>query len=304
MARWIVDRPQKLSFVEPVDRLEVYLVSGRLNVVGAEGPARVEVTRASRAPLTVEQRDGRLWVRHGRIPKWPGLLWWLGQLGRRFRAEVSIAVPAGVYANLRVVDGSVIVSGLRESTHVDVTSGQVTLMGLAGRTTAKLVSGPVEALGVAGDLTLETVSGELILADSSAERVHATTVSGAITCDLDNPRHSEIRLGTTSGSVSVRVREDSDLSVHLHTTAGRITSAFPQLGPGDSLAWSKESQGVLGAGDGKLWVTSTSGSIALLARPMDDELDDELADDGPADDGFVDDGPADHRPARGGEGVA
>ena len=104
------------------------------------------------------------------------------------RVDVSIAVPANVLADLRLVDGAVIVSGLRETTRVNVTSGQVTLMGLAGQTSAKLVSGPVEALGVAGDLTLETVSGELVVADSSAARVRATTISGAITCDLDNPR--------------------------------------------------------------------------------------------------------------------
>src|SRR5687767_15648799 len=56
----------------------------------------------------------------------------------------------------------------------------------SGSTSAKLTSGPVEALGVRGDLTVETVSGEVILADSAADRVRAQTVSGAITCDLDN----------------------------------------------------------------------------------------------------------------------
>jgi DUF4097 and DUF4098 domain-containing protein YvlB len=206
-------------------------------------------------------------VRHERLRKWPGFLWWLGQIGKRYRVDVSIAVPASARADLHLVDGSVIASGLREDTNVVVTSGRITLMGLGGRTAAKLVSGPVEALGVAGDLTMETISGELILADSPAERVEARTVSGAITCDLDNPRHGEIRLGTTSGSVTVRVREDSDLAVHLHTTSGRITSAFPQLGTGDGPSWSREIQGVLGTGEGRLWASSTSGSIALLSRP-------------------------------------
>jgi hypothetical protein len=266
MARWTIDGPQRLTINEPVTRLDVRLTAGRLNVVGTDGPARVEITRASRRPpIVVEHRDGRLSVHQEWTHKWPALFWWFG---RRMRTDVSIAVPAHVPADLRLVDGTVIASGLRENTTVDVTSGHVTLMGLAGQTTAKLVSGPVEALGVAGDLTMETVSGELVLADSSAERVRATTISGAITCDLDNPRRSEIRLGTTSGSVTVRVREDSDLTVHLHTTSGRITSAFSQL-KADGPRWSKDSHGMLGAGGGKLWATSTSGSIALLARPVD-----------------------------------
>jgi hypothetical protein len=274
MARWTVNSAQRLTFAEPIDRLDVRLVSGRLNVVGTDGPARVEIARASRAPLIIEHHDGRLSVRHERIPKWPGFYWWLRQLGRRFRVDISIAVPADVRGDLHLIDGSVIASGLRATTDVDVTSGQVTLLGLAGRTSAKLVSGPVEALGIAGDLTMETISGELVLADSSAERVRATTVSGAITCDLDNPRRSEIQLSTTSGNVTVRVREDSDLTVHLHTTSGRITSAFPQLPVGrDDLAWSRDSRGVLGAGEGKLWASTTSGSISLLARPVGDEED-------------------------------
>ncbi|WFE42152.1 DUF4097 family beta strand repeat-containing protein [Micromonospora sp. WMMD998] len=274
MAGWTVDSPQRITLDEPVTRLEVRLVSGRLNVVGTDGPARVDVTRVSRRPLVVEMHDGRLTVRHDRTGRWPGALWWLGQLRRRFRAEVSVAVPAQAVAALHLVDGTLVASGLRRDTRVDVTSGQVTLMGLRGRTTAKVVSGPVEALGIGGDLDLETVSGELILADSAPDRVRAHAVSGSITCDLDNPRGSEIRLSAISGSITVRVREDSDLSVHLHTTSGRITSGFPQICGGQhGFGAVKDSHGVLGGGAGKLWASATSGSIALLARPVVDADD-------------------------------
>ncbi|MGN9906494.1 DUF4097 family beta strand repeat-containing protein [Phytohabitans sp. LJ34] len=273
MPTWTVEAPQRLTFDEPVSRLDVHLVSGRLNVVGTDGPARVEIADAGRKPIIVEEVGGRLSVRHERMFKWPGFLRWLFYFRREHRVDVSVAVPVDVRAALHLVDGTVIASGLRRETHVDVTSGRITLMGLGGRTVAKLVSGPVEALGVADDLTMETVSGELILADSPAERVHARTVSGSITCDLDNPRRSEIRLGSTSGSVTVRVREDSDLAVHLHTTSGRITSAFPELRSGEGAPWSKDAEGVLGAGEGKLWASTTSGSIALLSRPAPD-LDD------------------------------
>jgi hypothetical protein len=276
MASWTVDSPQRLTLTEPVTRLDVRLISGRLNVVGTDGPARVDITRVSRRPVIVEHRDGRLSVGHERHPRWPGLLWWLGQLGRRFRAEVTIAVPPEASADLRLIDGSLVVSGLRRETQVDVTSGQVTLRGLRGRTAAKVISGPVEALGVSGDLTLETVSGEVILAESTADRVHANTVSGAITCDLDNPRRSEIRLSTISGGITVRVREDSDLAVHLHTTSGRITSGFPEVGGAPGFGAVKDSHGVLGSGDGKLWASATSGSIALLARPVEDDDLEEL----------------------------
>jgi hypothetical protein len=186
MARWTISEPQRLTLPDPVDRLDVQLVAGRLNVVATDGPARVEVTRTGRSPIAVEHRDGRLSIRQDKIPKWPGILWWLR--GRAFRVDVSIAVPVAVAADLRLIDGSVIVSGLLTETLVDVTSGQVTL----------------------------------------------------------------------------------------HTSSGRITSAFPQVLAGAGPVRSADSRGVLGAGHGKLWATSASGSIALLARPVDPgEFDDE-----------------------------
>ncbi|MEV0153155.1 DUF4097 family beta strand repeat-containing protein [Micromonospora sp. NPDC050686] len=267
MPNWTVEGPQRITLDEPVTVLDVSLISGRLNVVSTDGPARVDVTRVSSRPILVELRDGRLTVRHPRRPKWPGVLWWLGQLGRRFHADVSVAVPADVRADLGLVDGALVASGLRGQTRVDVTSGRITLMGLRGSTSARIVSGPVEALGVGGDLNLDTVSGEVILADSTADRVNASTVSGAITCDLDNPRGSDIRLTAISGSITVRVREDSDLAVRLMTTSGRITSGFPQLG-GSGFPGVRDSHGVLGAGTGKLWASATSGSVALLSRPV------------------------------------
>lgn len=270
MVSWLIDKPQRITFDGPVNELDVHMINGRLNVVGTDGPARIEVARISRVPLLVNHRNGRITVRHRHIPRWPGLLWWLGQFGRRYRSEVSIAVPVGTSVNLNLTSGAVIVTGVRTATHVDVVSGHVTLMGLDGRTAAKVVSGSIEVLGAAGELVVETVSGELIVADSSARQVAATTVSGAITCDLDNPRDSEIWLGTTSGNITIRIREDSDVTARLQTVSGRITSGFPQLVPSVG-PWLKTSRGVIGAGHGKLSASSTSGSIALLARAVDDE---------------------------------
>ncbi|MGK5521604.1 DUF4097 family beta strand repeat-containing protein [Micromonospora sp. URMC 107] len=271
MTDWTVHAPQRITLDGPVDRLDVHLLSGRLNVVATDGPPRVDVTRVGRRPVLVEHRDGRLSVRQQRRWRLSDHVFWLGPLSRLPRVDVSVAVPPDVLADLELVEGPLVASGLRGETRVEVTSGRIALMGLHGRTSAKTMAGPVEALGVAGDLDLETVSGEVILADSAAGRVRAHTVSGAITCDLDNPRRSDIRLSTVSGSITVRVRADSDLAVRLHTTSGRITSGFPEV-RGSAVPGSVvDSEGVLGAGEGRLSASATSGSIALLARPVDDD---------------------------------
>jgi Putative adhesin len=275
MAQWTVDSPQRLTFDQPVDRLEVRLVSGQLNVVGTDGPARLEVSSIGSRPLEVRLAHGVLSIH---LEKWLTGWWWLGPVwwflsGRKaLTVDVSIAVPHHTPAALHLVSGSLVASALRAGADVEVTTGRVTLLGLAGRVRAKIVSGPVEALGVGGEVQLETVSGELVLADSTADRVLAKTVSGSITADLDNPPHqTEINLETISGGVTARVREDSDLDVRLYAVSGRVTSAFPGVRLDGSPGRRNRASGVLGSGTGRLRVNTTSGNISLLSRPVDEE---------------------------------
>jgi hypothetical protein len=266
VGQWKVDSPQRISFDGGGTRLDVRLARGRLSVVGTPGAARLEVTSIARKPVLVtEETDGRIVVSHwadghrgGRNP-----LYW-AVLGRRYDCEMTLAVPPEILADITVVQGRVAVSGLRAQTTVDVTSGKISLLGLAGRTRAKLVSGPVEALGVGGDLTMETVSGDLTLAQSSAERVHAATVSGAITCDVDSSTPADLRLTSTAGNITIRVPAGADLDVRLAAVSGTVTTAFPLEFEGGA-RWNKAMRGRLGAGGGNLDATSTSGNVALLA---------------------------------------
>jgi hypothetical protein len=275
MGRWRIEGPQRLVIDEAVERLDVRLVSGRLNVVGVDGPARIEVSALGTKPLEITAAGGTLAVGYEGFrawPQWTGPLWWFLRGRKRYRADVSIAVPHDAVADLRLVSGSLVASSLHAGASVEVTSGRVTLLGLDGRIRARVVSGPVEALGVGGQLSLETVSGELVLADSTAARVYAKTVSGSITADLDNPPHdSEIHLETVSGQITARIREDSDLHVQMRAVSGRVTSAFPELSVLGSHGRNSV-EGRIGAGTGRLSANATSGSISLLRRPVDDEV--------------------------------
>lgn len=276
MPSWTVTEPQRLTFDEPVTRLDAAMFGGRLNVVGTDGPARVEVDAASQLPLTVTLDDGRLTVRHEQPKAWPGplapLWWWLvGQ--HRLGARVSVAVPYATPAVLQVTSGPVVVSSMRGEVSVTCTSGRVALLGVQGRIRANVISGPIEVLGCAGEISLETVSGEITVADAAASRLSAKTVSGALTADLDNPPHdSQLSLETVSGEITVRIREDSDLRVRLSAAHGRVTTDFPGLNA--SGRWGgTEGRGVLGAGTGTLVATAVSGHIALLRRPVDNEFE-------------------------------
>jgi hypothetical protein len=268
MPSWTVTEPRRIDLDEPVKRLDVVMYGGRLNVVGTDGPPRVEISTASPLPLTVAHTEGGLEIRHADPKAWPGplkpLWWWL--IGsRRLGAQVSVAVPYDTPADLTVVSGPVVVSSTRGELTVACTSGRVALLGVQGRIRAKVVSGPVEALGCAGDLRVETVSGEIVVADSAANRLYAKTISGALTADLDNPPHdSQLTLETVSGEITVRVREDSDLIVELFATGGRVSTDFAGL----NLS-AHRGEGRLGAGTGRLSATAVSGHVALLRRLVD-----------------------------------
>lgn len=278
MSTWLIDQPRPVTLDGDVSHVEVWLAHGRLHVVGADSPPRVEITRIGRKGVTVRHEGGVLSIRHD-VPRrmwtaWTVPFWWMFKGRRSYSADVSVAVPRRAAARLGVVSGSVIASGLRGGVTVDVTSGSITLMGLDGSVRAKTISGAIEALGVgrSGDLTVETVSGEIALTDSSAQRIFARTISGAITCDLDNPRANDVRLDTTSGEITVRVPADADLGVNLNAVSGRITSAFPQVRPGGPPGL-RSATGRLGGGSGVLYAHAISGRVNLLARPAD-EADD------------------------------
>jgi DUF4097 and DUF4098 domain-containing protein YvlB len=268
MGTWTIDRPDRRTFDGEVKRLDVHLMQGRLNVVGTDGPARIEVTAIGAKPIDVTlDDDGTLTVVHQHPPKWTWALWWL--FGRKYRADVSVAVPQAVPATLNVVSGTIVASTLRAGARVDVTSGRMTLLGLDGRISGRVVSGSIEALSIGGELDLETVSGEIVIADSTVARVRAKTISGSITCDLDNPKAHEVRLDTTSGEIVVRVPEDADLDVDINATSGRVSSAFPQVGTG-GFTGARYARGRLGAGNGRLTAYAVSGNISLLSRPAED----------------------------------
>jgi hypothetical protein len=283
MSTWEITSPQRLELDGDVGELEVWLASGKLHVVGTPGPARIEVTRVGSKGVDVALENGRLSVRHTIPSAWwrRGPFWWFLGGRQRYLAHVTIAVPPTAHGRLTLVSGSLVASGLREGANASVTSGSITLMGLGGAVSAKTVSGSIQAMGVSGDLSMSTISGEISLAESSAERVRAHTISGAVTCDLDNPFAREVRLDTTSGEITVRVPEDADLEVSLNATSGRVISAFPQVRT-VGLPGMHSASGRIGTGSGSLRAYAVSGAVSLLSRPSSDD-DLSAPADGPSD---------------------
>ncbi|NIY68266.1 DUF4097 family beta strand repeat-containing protein [Streptomyces malaysiensis] len=268
-SQWSITAPQKLTFDDPLSTLDVRIVGGTVNVVGAApGPARLEVSEIDGPPLKVSHTDGILSVGYDDL-SWKGFRKWLGQWNRT--AHVTLTVPAGTSSTIGVVGGSAVVSGLTGRAELRGVSGDFTLLGLTGPVQADTVSGRVEAQAVTGDLRFHSVSGDLTVVEGSGPLVRAESVSGDMVLDLaPAPRCSDIRLTTVSGEIAIRLPHPADAEVEANTASGSVSNGFEDLRV--SGQWgAKRITGRLGAGNGSLKATTVSGAIALLRRPPSEE---------------------------------
>ncbi|HSA53675.1 MAG TPA: DUF4097 family beta strand repeat-containing protein [Yinghuangia sp.] len=266
MSRWTVAAPQVLDF-EPVRVVRVRTVAGIVDVVGTDGPARMEVTSIEGPPLDIRHNRSAAELSVGyddlatRSPK--------ARFGRRSRERscaVSLAVPWDCTIDLGVVSAHTTVSGVHGGVTVRSVAGGVTLVGLTGAVDVGTVAGNVEAEALAGDVQVGTVTGDLTLVEGTGGRVRAHSVSGAMVMDLDAFGRNDVQLSTVSGALTVRLPHDGDVDVDVRSSGGTVGSAFAGLNVRSGFGTSRL-VGTLGEGTGRLRINSASGDVALLRRP-------------------------------------
>ncbi|QDY78980.1 DUF4097 family beta strand repeat-containing protein [Streptomyces qinzhouensis] len=277
---WEVPEPRRLGFDAPVTALDVRIVNGTVNVVGTDEPsARLEVSSIDGPPLVVTQSDGRLTVAYPDLLR-ESRLKWLGRKKWHREAVVSLAVPAQASVEVTVVGANTVVSGIAGATSVRGVSGDTTLVRLSGPVRTETVSGVLEAQSVVGELRFSSVSGDLTVIEGAGSSVRAESVSGDMTVDLaprddDHPagepaEPTDLRLGTVSGAVAIRLPDRTDARVNAETASGSVSNAFDDLKVGG--AWgARKITGTLGTGTGTLSASTVSGSIALLRTPPRDD---------------------------------
>lgn len=274
MGKWTVNEPDKITFDEPVGTLHVRVVAGAVNVVAADGPARLEVTELEGEPLQVTLENGVLTVTYQDLA-WSELAdsvksvdtakSFFGGLRRKRRAVVSLTVPVGSEVRLGSVSADATVSGITGQVSVRGASGETTLVGLAGRTDVSTVTGDVNAESVAGQLRVNTVSGDLTVAAGTADKLLAKSVSGSVTLDVDSTTPADLHVATVSGAVVVRLPSQADAKVEAGSTGGELSSTFEELKIGGSWG-TKKLSGQLGSGTGRLQVSTVSGAVTVLRR--------------------------------------
>ncbi|MBZ4016859.1 DUF4097 family beta strand repeat-containing protein [Streptomyces purpurogeneiscleroticus] len=276
-----VAEPRTLDIDAPVNTLQVRVYGGTVNVVGSTTAdrTRVEITEIDGPPLTVSCEHGTLTVGYDDLP-WRGLLKFLDRKGWQRSAVVSVTVPAAARVEVGAVGASAVLSGITGRTELRGVSGDATLVRLTGPVRAETVTGRVEAQAVTGDLRFQSVSGDLTIIDGGGSSVRAESVTGDMVVDLDPAAEgTDVHLTTVSGEVAIRLPDPADTEVEASTTSGAVSNAFDDLRVGGQWG-AKNITGRLGAGTGRLKVTTVSGSLALLRRPRSEDTP---AEDTPAD---------------------
>ncbi len=276
---WKLEHPDQVALGEGVRSVRLVAMAGRVNLIGKDGPATLEVTRISGPPLQVELSDsGELTVRHGEYAKPQLFQWLLG--GRRMEVDLSLALPPDALVNVNVVSGPVVVSNFHERVTVKGVSGEVTLAGVHGSARVATVSGAITAEQVTGDLSVKAVSGAITVIAGAGGAIDLSAVSGAIALDLEDPVPSSIRLSCVSGAMTIRLPHDPDVRVDLGTANGRAVSSFPEVRASGHRGAQKLS-GTVGSGAATLTGKTVSGAVTLLRRSADEEPWDLVIEDEP-----------------------
>ncbi|MFI9327434.1 DUF4097 family beta strand repeat-containing protein [Kitasatospora sp. NPDC052868] len=280
MSQWTVEGPDRITIDEAVRALHVRIIDGTVNVVAAEGQARLEVTELQGEPLHVTLVDGVLTVTYKDLSSWndfgdvlksvDSVKGFFSSFKRKRRAAVTLTVPAATEVKVGTVSADATVSGVAGHVSVQSANGDATLVGLTGRTDANTITGDVDAQSVAGRLKLNTVSGRLTVVAGTADKVQANAVTGDVTLDLDVTGPTDIKVTTVSGAVGVRLPSLADTKVEAGTNSGDVSSTFEQLKVGGTWG-AKRLSGQLGDGKGSLSVTTVSGAVTVLHRPDTEE---------------------------------
>jgi hypothetical protein len=293
--RWTLEGPETLT-LDQVNRLDVKLVAGHVDVVATDGPPRVELHEIDGPPIIVTDADGALTVGYedlgsvfdfdsttaketmqglgnalrdllqngwtSETQEWAKQFSWFGN---KRRAVVSIAIPRRCPVRLNVVSASAVVAGIDGDTRVKSVSGDVTLDSLSGSVDAHTVSGDLEAQVLDGRLQFVTVSGDLTVVQATSDRIQGRTVSGTLTADLDLETDGSVELSSVSGDVTVRLAQSTGAKVDCVSTSGRMTSGFDGLSR-EHKPGKRALHGSIGDASGRVEVRTVSGAVHLLPR--------------------------------------
>jgi DUF4097 and DUF4098 domain-containing protein YvlB len=135
------------------------------------------------------------------------------------------------------------------------------------------VSGNIRADHCGGAIIASTSNGEIRVAGGSTiEKLE--TVSGNISADVKKLSEGRATIGTSNGSIDLRLAADLNATVEGDTSNGTVTSSVSGITHEKKgkyvtgqLQFDHKLRGAIGNGTGKLKISAISGDITISPMP-------------------------------------
>jgi len=148
--------------------------------------------------------------------------------GLEIWADVTVRVPRGREANIRLGVGEIEAENVRGDLILDVNSGSVTANDIEGSVLGDTGSGSIQFTDIEGDVDADTGSGAVVIERCTGDRVHADTGSGSVR--VEDVDCGKLHVDTGSGGVTaVRIKTDG---AHIDTGSGSVKLELLRMGHG------------------------------------------------------------------------
>jgi len=206
-----------------------------------------------------------------------GLFNWLDWLDfGSTRVRFDVQVPRGYPVDLRTSGGRIDVRDLSAEVRAETSGGSVVVQNVAGTVDAHTSGGSIQAERLNGATRLTTSGGGIDVTDSAGDlylrtsggsihienedgRVDAHTSGGGIRAALRANRG--ITLGTSGGSITLLLPQDTHGSVEATTSGGHVTSDFPMTTT--EISEGSDLRGAFGGGGPPISLHTSGGSIHI-----------------------------------------
>jgi len=129
------------------------------------------------------------------------------------------------------------------------------------------VDGNVIIDGMAGDITVSTVDGGMQIKGAS-HNLNLHTVDGSITAEMSSLGAGQsVSLHAVDGQIALSMPEDADATISASTVDGGIRSEFPSLQPNKDSVVGHSLNGSLGGGGASVTAHAVDGGIRFLKIP-------------------------------------
>jgi len=212
---------------EAVTSLHVSLESGRVEIVGVDGP-RVSLSGSVTSGLVDTSHDARVeGSRYLVSSTCPTLL-----VAHNCDVDLRIEVPRDLAVEVRSTNTEVVVRDLRGNVDVETSNSRIEAEALAGTVRLRTSNDVVAATGLsATDVEVHSSNDEVRLSFvDPPQRVVVRSSNDDVGIDVpDTPDAYALDLRTSNGNQRADIRTDptSDRTIDVHTSNGDVTVQYP-----------------------------------------------------------------------------